>query len=606
MDISKSIVKGKTVDLQFRNIVEAFEKVVDEKADQCMLSDGNKSLTYCEANSISNRIARGIISKQGHIQNVIGIRMDKSMDYVILVLAILKSGNIYMPIDIDLPANRVEEMRQESNMIMMISNMDTDRILYQSKDYGIEELHYMLSDEQNLQVDIAPDDLAYILYTSGTTGKQKGAMISHIGIVNLVQWYDGLYNIKDKNSILLSNMGFDPSIEEMFGAILSGGTLFVPTTNILKHINYFNTFIMNNNINVVQFIPNVLRKFIANNNLYLNTIDVLISGGDILDDKLKDEVIKKGYRLCNHYGPTEVSVDSLAYECIEGEKVSVGYPVDNYVIALIDEFDNVTPVGESGELCIGGIGVGRGYVGNQKRTEESYVKFSFEPDVVFYKTKDKCKVNEDGSISILGRMDNQTKVRGKRIELFEITKMIKLMEDIDECEVLVREVNGNDKIFAFYTARKEIEVGGIKEKLIQQFPLYMIPDFFYQLENMPITINGKNDVKLLRCEDIEKINGMRSNKEVTINEQKVPQAHYDICMVLFDILKSQDDIRTFYGQSLNEVGLDSLSYVELIVKLEDKFKIEIEVEALSIDYFDDVKGICEYIYKMVQKERNTI
>ncbi len=594
MNIKKSLIMGKSMQYNEKNIIDMFEKCVYEFGNRIALSDDNINITYAQVNLDINKLARYIIHNCCGKQNVIGIYMSKSIKYIISIMAIIKSGNVYLPIAQELPEKRINEMCAEAGIKMVLTDNNEISLLNINFLDVSNDGVFDNFDDNNLQVEVKEEDIAYILYTSGTTGRPKGVMIKHIGIVNLIHWFNDLYHVENKKVLLLSNMGFDPSIEELFGAILTGGTLYIPPANILMHNNIFKDFINKNQINIIQFVPSVMYRLLENIER-MDSLDIVISGGDHLDEKLKDAIIKKGYHLYNHYGPTEVSVDALASECFLSHPVTVGFPVHNLIIAILDEGGQLLPINSVGEMYIGGIGVAKGYINNEKQTNESFVKLSLSSDTTFYRTRDYAVMDENGAVRILGRADNQIKIRGKRIELYEISKEIRNIECIKECEVVVRQINGNDKIFAFYIAEKFIDSKKIIEYLSGLFPMYMIPNFFYELDAMPININCKIDVEFLKNANLNML-GIKNLDNITIQSiQRSDEILFNICKKVYNLVTCDIDINTFYHSTLNAIGVDSLSYMKLIIDIESNFGFEFEAVALSNDYFLDIESLCKYI-----------
>jgi len=222
---------------------------------------------------------------------------------------------------------------------------------------------------------IKPDNLDYIIYTSGTTGIPKGVMIEHKSVVNLVKWFDSKYDIKkNKNIIQITNISFDVSIEEIFGALLNGGTVFIPPPkNVRIHRKHFSEYINSKQINIIQTVPVILKELILENEK-LESLKVIICGGEALCEELKNSILRKGYSLFNHYGPTEITVDATGCECTLVEEVSIGKAIDNMYCCVINEENREAIVGEVGELYIYGVGVSRRYLNNPQLTNAVFVK----------------------------------------------------------------------------------------------------------------------------------------------------------------------------------------------------------------------------------------
>ncbi|MBE6052207.1 MAG: amino acid adenylation domain-containing protein [Clostridium sp.] len=474
---------------------EIFENKVLESPDKIAVVFGDNKLTYDELNKKANKLARQLNKLGIKAKDIVGIMMDKSEETIIAMLAILKAGAAYLPLGIDYPIERVLDIKESSNLEFIIrENLRINRIegdKYVEVD-AIEEINNC----ENLEKNISPNDLAYVIYTSGSTGKPKGVMVEHRNVVNVLEWFNSLMDAEvDCNVLQLTNITFDVSVEEIFGAILFGRTLFIPDKETRLSYEKLRSYIEENNINIAQFVPVTLREFLVEGKK-IECLNKVVCGGDKLDDDLKNKIVSKGYNLYNNYGPTETTVDAISLKC-SNEKVTLGKPIDNTNVYIVNELNKLQPIGAIGEICIAGKGVTRGYMNNEKLTAEKFIINPFGTGKL-YKTGDLGRWLEDGTVEFWGRVDNQVKIRGFRIEIGEIENLLKSYSEIKEAVVVVEQDKFNNKsLCAYFEAAKILNVEEIKKYLLSKLPSYMVPTYLVQIDKMPLKSNGKIDTKQL-------------------------------------------------------------------------------------------------------------
>lgn len=340
---------------------------------------------------------------------------------------------------------------------------------------------------------IQPRDLAYVAYTSGTTGKPKGVMVEHRNVVNLCHWFGRTYALKTGVNLLqLTGYTFDPSVEDIFGTLLHGAVLHTAPAPLLSDMGKLRQFIDTRRIHIIDFIPALLKELLCSEKK-LESLRVVISGGEKLEDVVKDRIIRRGYRLYNHYGPTEITVDALVSEC-SGEGVTLGVPIANTRCLIFDTDNNPAAVGIPGELCISGAGVARGYLNSPDLTVEKFN--NIRPS---YKTGDLSRRLPGGNIEFLGRIDQQVKIRGHRIELAEIENQLLRHEEIKDAVVTARSIReeaetGEDKyLCVYFVSEGKPDAAELKDYLLRRLPAYMVPSYFVRLESIPMTANDKID-----------------------------------------------------------------------------------------------------------------
>jgi amino acid adenylation domain-containing protein/non-ribosomal peptide synthase protein (TIGR01720 family) len=350
--------------------------------------------------------------------------------------------------------------------------------------------------------------LAYVIYTSGSTGRPKGVLTEHRSAVNVVSWFTRHYRLqKGTHVIQLTEYTFDPSVEQVFAPLISGGVVFIPPRELSTLPDAFAQYVNRHQINIINFIPGILKELLANGER-LKSMQAVISGGEKLEESLKDLLLQKGYPLYNQYGPTETTIDAVACRCEPGP-VKLGKPIANTACYILDNNNQLLPIGVSGELYIAGTGLSRGYLNNPELTAEKFIAVSNRfyrsyksyRTYIIYKTGDLARWLPDANIQFLGRKDHQVKIRGFRIELGEIESRLTAHQSVESAVVVERQdKNGNSYLCAYWVkgeTGKQVEESQLREYLAEKLPGYMVPAYFVLLKRMPISTNGKIDRKAL-------------------------------------------------------------------------------------------------------------
>lgn len=545
-------------------ISQIFEKTVQEFPEKIALVGKNK-VSYNELNERANNIAWKLRELGADNKTIIAIKMNRTEELIVALMGVLKSGAAYLPIDIECPIDRMHEIISDAKVSLIIEDGIKIRAISE-ENYQAEDKYVYIKESEddkykkNLDNINEITDLAYVIYTSGSTGKPKGVMIEHRSAVNLLGWFSERINIKENNRVLqLTNVTFDVSVEEIFGTLLYGGTLFIPSKEIMLNRQAIREYISNNKINLAQFVPVTLREFIANGEK-IKDLNKIICGGDRLDNYLKDEILKLGYELYNNYGPTETTVDALSNKC-DKSKVTLGKPVGNTRIYILNNKNKIQPIGALGEICVAGSGLARGYLGNEELTNEKFVKSIIEGEDRVYKTGDIGRWLPNGQIEFLGRVDNQVKVRGFRIEIEEIEFRLNQLKDIENAVVKIEDNGKGDKaLCAYIVSDGAVDIGNIKEELGKVLPYYMIPLFWTKIDEIPLNKNGKVDKKKL-------VRGEKQERELTNLDIPKNKIQEDILEVWKDVLGEECiSIR----DSFFELGGDSIKAIQIISGLLQK------------------------------------
>jgi tyrocidine synthetase-3 len=491
-----------TIPRQNKPVHRLFEEQVRTSPDSTAIVSREKWVTYKKLNENANKLAYHLVCQGAKPGSIIALMTEPSIAVIIGILGILKSGGAYMPIDLAQPVERKISLfkNSQARFVLIHKHLLTEnRDIFQS--LGIENIFI---DDNSIypgtgsDIDIAhePNDLIYIIHTSGTTGNPRGIMIEHRNVSAAISWFTNRYDIKKNAKVLqLTNISFDVSVEEIFGALTRGATLYLPGKEISRDKNGLIEYIEKNNIDIAQFVPSMLKAFLADASR-IDCLKVVISGGDTLEESLKNDLIAKGYELHNHYGPTEITIDATAARC-DRSKVVIGKPIAGVQLYILFESDLV-PVGVPGELCISGPGLARGYLNEVELTRSKFVDSPFDLLKKMYRSGDIARWLPDGNIEFLGRNDRQVKIRGIRIELREIESQLVWHRDIKEAVVLAKEDGNTDKyLCAFIVSTKEIDARELKKYLSAKLPDFMNPSYFVRIDRLPLKTNGKIDEKAL-------------------------------------------------------------------------------------------------------------
>ena len=457
--------------------------------------------TYKEMDEVTNRIANGLRQRGVKECDRVALLLPRTSRLILSLFGVLKAGAAYIPCDPEYPADRIKLILEDSEARYIITTSDRMDSVPADKTIDVEEL---LSSENcgAVETAITPDDLAYLIYTSGSTGRPKGVMLRHEGICNYL--YGHPANVfanavltDAKRMLSVTTISFDAALQDIGMCYYNGKTLILATEEQANNPLDLAHLINEQQINMVSGTPSRWQTWLTSPDFCEAIAKVIIcrAGGEKFSDQLLTLMrsVTKA-RIFNCYGPTEITVASNNAELTNAELVTVGKPQLNVKEFIVDADGNELPSGVVGELYIGGRGVARGYNNLDEMTRERFVEYHGER---IYKSGDYAKWLPDGNIIILGRTDHQIKLRGLRIELGEIENVMLKVEGIKKVVILIRKLNDKEHLCAYYTADRDIAPDALKAEISKSLTQYMVPTAYLQLSEMPMTPNGKTDVKAL-------------------------------------------------------------------------------------------------------------
>jgi D-alanine--poly(phosphoribitol) ligase subunit 1 len=478
-----------------------------------------QTFTYRELDEKANQMA-WLLRRKGVVpDHTVAIMVERSLEMIVGLMAILKSGGAYLPISPDYPARRINHLLVDSSTkILLTQGKFVDKIKA-NVDMEIEIIN--LEAGGNYQESIVnlphingPQNLAYVIYTSGSTGKPKGVMIEHRPVVNRLHWMQKKYPLDESDTILQKTpFFFDVSVWELFWWSMVGASVCFLLPGFERFPQAIVETVETRHITTMHFVPSMMSAFLGymenSGEIHrLANLKRVFCSGEALKPAHVERFNKtlfqqNGTHLINLYGPTEATVDVSYFDCptdtnAEIQCIPIGKPIDNIQLYIMDEDSREQPVGTEGELCIGGIGLARGYLNRPKLTAQKFVEHMSSRSYI-YRTGDLARWLPDGNIEFLGRMDFQVKIRGLRIELGEIESTLSNHPDVRDCVVLVKETTETIiNLVAYIVTKIEIPAVELKKYMKSLLPDYMVPSEFVVLDALPLTPSGKVDRKKLR------------------------------------------------------------------------------------------------------------
>ncbi|MBP7187458.1 MAG: non-ribosomal peptide synthetase [Ruminococcus sp.] len=542
-----------------RDVISVFHETAGKYTDKTAIASADISLTYKQLDEESSRIASMLISSGIKNEDIIAIFADRSAATITAILGILKAGGAYLPIDILLPDERIESMlingRAGAVINSCLARQSTRDIIVKNKIIDIDISQSRNFSPAPVNNRISGNSLSYIIFTSGSEGDPKGVMIEDRGIIRLVFDQDYFPISSSWNILQSGTISFDASTFDIFGALLNGATLFLSDQEMLLSTEKLKDTITNKHIDMMFLTTPLFHQHVNVDPTVFSGMKCLITGGDILPVRDAERILESlpSLHFFNAYGPTENTSFSTLFEVKlpVTDNIPIGKAISHSTAYILDENGKEAENGETGELYLGGEGVGRGYINSPELTAEKFLPDPFTGGMM-YKTGDLAKWDENGDILFMGRADSQIKLRGFRIELREIINAINSCSGVADSFVMCDTTGGEKNIIAFVKFTAEENTHSLRDELKTRLPSYMIPVDIIPVRNMPLKLNGKVDSAQL----------LEYRKEVMAERARNSSGNR-----ITDILNSQLNTVVGLDDDLYELGLDSLSAIRVSAEL---------------------------------------
>jgi amino acid adenylation domain-containing protein len=567
-------------------IHQLFEARVAETPEAVALVFDDQKMTYAELNRRANQLAHSL-QRRGIVPELrVGVCMERSLEMVVAILGILKAGGAYVPLDPVYPKDRLAFMLHDADARVLLTQRRQEERLpqFQGEVLYLEADWATVEGESAGQPDgrVTPENLAYVIYTSGSTGRPKGVQVEHRSLCNLAEAQARSFGVQPESHVIqLASLSFDASVSEIFMTLIKGATLCLGYSEAVFSATAFVQLVRNQEVTVATIPPAVLAVLPVEELIGLKTI---IAAGE----RCPAEVATRwsaGRRFFNAYGPTETTVCATLAECSpqNGSMPPIGRPLDNAQVYLLDADLQCVPIGAAGELCVGGVCLGRGYLNRPDLTAEKFVpnRFSAEPGARLYRTGDSARYRPDGQLEYLGRHDRQVKIRGFRIEIGEVEAALNGHPKVRESAVIVREdVPGEKRLVAYVVGdpAETTEAGEIREALREKLPDYMMPSSIVLLETMPLTPNGKIDRRALAATDRVRATG----EEFVAPRNSIERKLAEIWSELLGI--EQVDVNDRFLVSIHDhffdLGGHSLMAIKMFSRVREAFNVELPLNLI--------------------------
>ncbi len=585
-----------------RSIHQLFEEQVKEMPHNIAIIYDDVKLTYEELNAKANRLAKYLINLGVKPKSLIIVCLDNSVEYIITLLAILKANCVYVPVDTSYPLNRINLVLEDTNssIVMTISNYIDKFKNYSGIIISLESECHIKKIESysdcNLESKATPTYLAYIMYTSGTTGKPKGVMMEHRAVIRFVKNTNYIHITSNDRITQASNVAFDSTTFEIWGALLNGAQLVIVPKSILLNAVEFKEFLQRHAINIMLLTSGVFEQLAITDTSLFSKIKYLLVGGDKVNIPPVRAILENKedapQYLINCYGPTENTTWTTTYEItvdkLNYSSIPIGKPISNSIAYVMDENLNPLPVGVVGELYVGGAGIARGYLNKPDLTNEKFIKNPFqsvddkslEKNGKLYKTGDLARWLPDGNLEYIGRNDSQVKIRGYRVELGEIETILSDYEGIKQSVVLVKNqvsadaiAMGNKYLVGYYASNFKLDNQKIIHYLQRKLPEYMVPTVLVHLNELPLTANGKLDRKAL------------PDHEFICNEDNyvAPRNELEagVCRIWTEVLGIAED-KISIRDDFFSLGGNSIMAIKLLTKLNSHYNSNLKSSDIFI------------------------
>ncbi|WP_260511205.1 non-ribosomal peptide synthetase, partial [Paenibacillus cucumis (ex Kampfer et al. 2016)] len=555
-----------------------FKEQAHINRDRVAVICGTEEVNYRVLDEKSDVLAKYLLRHGAREGQVIGVHADRSVELVVAILAVLKIGCSYLPLDPIYPQERIELMMEECEASFLLTNLHQSAYI-PSMYYKIIDLNQSFVEPLNKgafpSIQTTANSTAYIMYTSGSTGLPKGVMVQHQGVIRLVK-NQSYFDFSQKNRILQTgSIAFDAFTFELWGALLNGATLCFTSPENFLDPDKLEAELVSHNINAMFLTTALFHQYAQARPTVFANLKQLIVGGEVLSTFYTEQVrgLFPNLRMIHAYGPTENTTFSTMMDIKKAfdHTIPIGAPIVNSTAYVLDGSLALQPVGVVGEIYVGGLGVAKGYLNRPALNAERFVEDPFYSGQLMYRTGDMARWLSDGTLEFIGRMDGQVKIRGYRVECGEIENTLMNHGDIKTVCVFVHEEQGKKRLCAYFSAVQDLMDMELREFLSQSLPEYMIPSAFVQLESLPLTPNGKVDKRALPVPQIGVGKGSKY-REPQSEKEKI------VAKIWADVLAQQevgltDNFFLMGGDSIKALQVCSrLNHVNLDLTLADIFQ----------------------------------
>ncbi|WP_339204684.1 plipastatin non-ribosomal peptide synthetase PpsC [Bacillus sp. EU52] len=554
-------------------ISRLFEMQAEQTPNAVAIVSDTQVFTYEDLNSWANQIASVLQIKGVGPDSVVALLTGRTPELIAGILGILKAGGAYLPIASDLPVERIAYMLSDSGAALLLQSEKTEKQLLdiECEQIIIEDIQKQ-EKTKNVDSSAGPHSLAYIIYTSGSTGKPKGVMIEQRSVIRLVKNSNYITFTPEDRLLMTSSIGFDVGSFEIFGPLLNGAALHLSDQQTFLDSHQLKRYIEHQGITTIWLTSSLFNHLTEQNEQTFSQLKHLIIGGEALSPSHVNRIrnVCPEVSIWNGYGPTENTTFST---CLHIQKtyelsIPIGRPVGNSTAYILNQWGVLQPVGAVGELCVGGDGVARGYLGRPDLTKEKFVPHPFAPGDRLYRTGDLARWLPDGTIEYVGRIDDQVKVRGYRVELGEIESALRQIDGVKEAAVLARTAQtGSKELFGYISVKAGTNAEQVRSLLACSLPNYMIPAYIIEMENLPLTSNGKLNRKALPEPDF-------ASKQTYIPPRN--ELEEQLALIWQEVLGIQ---RIGIEDSFFELGGDSIKALQVSARL-GRYGLSLQVSDL--------------------------
>ncbi len=573
-------------------IPQLFEEQVARTPNSVAVILEDKKITYKELFEKSSNVVSDLCKKGIKPNDIVSILCNTSIEMIIAILGVLRAGSAYLPIDISNPVERINFILKDSNSKYLI----TDRLTIKELELPSERI---INVNKIIKTELPAEginckgnnewltSIAYIMYTSGTTGVPKGILIEHKSFLEFNLWAIKEFGHKKNFQVLLSNSyASDGAIQQIFPPLISGGTLHLIKKELRLDISSYVNYLRNNHINNIDEVPVVMKEIfniieLDSNREILPDLSHLSLGSEYIPIEIvknSRKYLNWNGKIINAYGPAEASVEATTYHFSgksDNEISLIGKPRSNTRIFITNKYNELCPIGVPGEICIAGEGLARGYLNKVELTHSKFIvnKLAGSMNDLLYKTGDQGCWLPDGNIEFLGRIDHQVKIRGFRVELGEIEKILNKIQGIRESVVIdFDDKKGQKYIVVYYISDTDSENLNIRNKLSKSLPDYMIPSFFVQIDTIPLNANGKVNRKLLPEPELDAVGCKLPAND---NEEKMVEVWSEVLGIPKDKISTDANFFELGGDSIKTIQIASrLNRYGLKLSVADIFKYQ--------------------------------